>query len=207
MYGISLLITTIVYPALTFYYIPKMNKKYAAIFFSIFVVVGSVFAYYSTELGCTFKNNIIDFLIINLFFLSIFGLINLILYYSKIKRIIKILIITLVSITVFDFYNSGFGPSEACGQSFPEFTQYLNTAYKVTHAGYQYGFMDYGSRFIIYKTTDEMENVIGVAEEPNYYYNKILQLKLNLNSNILAVKFINYDSEIELDTIYIQKLK
>lgn len=205
MYELNLLLVVFFYPIVSICFVCELNKKIATSLVLSCLILGIVYTYLSTSLGYSFELNILDTIAINIFLFSIYGFITwLFTHIVKAGKWFYYVCIFLSSIFVFIIYNSAFGPSESCGQNEPEQTFFFDKRYKITHCGYQYGLMDYGSRFVIYKHSSGIEKVIGLAENANQYYGKDLNLQLDLKENKLTIRFHDYEKKAKIDTLYIQ---
>lgn len=186
----------------------KLGKRRAKLLISICLSIGTIYTYISTFKGYSFEFNIFDTLIINIFLFTIFCFTTwFFTHFAKEKKLLYYISLFLSSTLVFILYNNAFGPSESCGQSIPEQIMFFDKKHKVTHSGYHYGFMDYGSRFIIHEYFFGIEKIVGVAENANNYYGKNFKLQLNIKGGIVEIGFLNYQNKPKIDTLYIHALE
>ncbi|MBN1971403.1 MAG: hypothetical protein JW870_18715 [Candidatus Delongbacteria bacterium] len=183
-----------------------ISKWLSVILFGLTLILGLIFTFLSTIYEITFENNILDIIIIQIFVTSIFAAMYLALQQNNnTKKWIRFLSHIIISIFVILLYNGAFGSSESCGQRFPQRTEYIKQNLKITHAGFQYGFMDYGSRFIIYQRENfGLERIIGYAENTNYFYGDKHSIRLDLENKILKIDYIDFNKVEKVDSIYIQ---
>ena len=206
MYFTNILILIIASPLLAYFLISVLKRRIFVIIFTLIWVIGLIFTFISTKYKITFENNLIDVIIIQLFITSLYALMYMLFkFYNYIKRSIKVLIHITLSISMFVLFINSFGPSESCGKRFPQQINYLEQNLKITHAGHIYGFMDYGSRFIIYKIEcNELERIIGYAENNYQFYGNKCHVKLDLESKILKINYIDFNKNELVDSLYIQ---
>ncbi len=203
MYWINLLLDLFLLPFLVVQTYPGSSEKKAIRILGCLTLVGIVFAYLSTFQRLTFKYNIIDILIIHSFFASIYGWVAW-LSYPSIKGWIKGLCLTISAFFVFILYLFFFGPSVACGQDFSANTWHFKDNYKVTHEFFSWGFMDNGSRFLLYKTKFGIEKIIGTAEDMNHFYGRKCNVDLDMEKHFIVIKHFDVDNIARIDTLRIK---
>jgi len=201
------LIIILAYPTLTYFLIPRIkNIRFAIIPFVALSLWGIAYAYISTILGLTFENNLIDIISIHLSLFSFLILAAfLISTVSRKESVIYKLSLWIIPIILLICYYNLFGPAETCGQSKADYSERIGKTIKLYHSGFQYGFMDYGSRIIITELNHcGFEKSIGLAENPNLYYGENAQLSLDSKNKSVIIEYLNDSNKRNIDTIFIR---